>query len=153
MKTFYCENEEKMREMGERLGAILSPGDVVCLTGDLGMGKTTLTKAMCAAQGADYTEVTSPTFSLCNIYKGKNCELRHFDLYRLNSEEELEDIGFEEALEEEGISFIEWCELFPEALPQEYLQVTITGKDTGREITLEGKGAHYQELCERVEAC
>ncbi len=150
MKTFFCEDEEATKNLGLKLGAQLENGDVICLTGDLGMGKTALTKAMCAAQGADYSQVTSPSFALLNVYQGRDFPLRHFDLYRLNVVEELEDIGFAEALEEEGVSLIEWSDLFPEELPENYLQINLMPKESGREITLMPKGARYQELCEKV---
>lgn len=153
MKIFQCENAEATKSLGQYLGKLLTDGDVLCFTGDLGTGKTALIKAMCAAQGVAYSDVTSPTFSLLNIYKGQSCPLKHFDLYRLNSEEELEDIGFEEVVNDGGITFIEWSELFPAALPTEYLQITLTGSGEGRQIELEPHGKHYQELCEKVQWC
>jgi len=150
MKTFVCKDLQATENFGCRLGSTLTVGDVVCLTGDLGMGKTALVKAMATAQGVEAGDVTSPTFSLLNIYKGKRVKLKHFDLYRLNSEEELEDIGFDEELSDECIAFIEWSELFQQALPEEYLQVTIEQEGQGRKITLTPYGKHYEELCEKV---
>ena len=150
MKTFVCKDLTATEEMGRKLGQVLTIGDVVCLTGDLGMGKTALVKAASTALGVAAKDVTSPTFSLLNIYKGKQFKIKHFDLYRLNSEEELEDIGFDEELSDECISFIEWSELFPQALPEEYLQVTIKQEGEGRSITLTPYGKHYAEICEKV---
>ena len=150
MKTFVCKDLTATEEMGRKLGQVLATGDVVCLTGDLGMGKTALVKAASTALGVAAKDVTSPTFSLLNIYKGKQFKIKHFDLYRLNSEEELEDIGFDEELSDECISFIEWSELFSQALPEEYLQVTIKQEGEGRSITLTPYGKHYAEICEKV---
>lgn len=150
MKIFQCANPEETKALGQHIGKLLTDGDVLCFTGDLGTGKTALIKAMCAAQGAAYSDVTSPTFSLLNIYQGQSCPLKHFDLYRLNSEEELEDIGFDETVNDEGITFIEWSELFAEALPEEYLQITLRRSGEGRTVELEPHGQHYQELCEKV---
>jgi len=150
MKTFVCKDLTATEEMGRKLGQVLTTGDVVCLTGDLGMGKTALVKAASTALGVAAKDVTSPTFSLLNIYKGKQFKIKHFDLYRLNSEEELEDIGFDEELSDECISFIEWSELFSQALPEEYLQVTIKQEGEGRSITLTPYGKHYAEICEKV---
>jgi tRNA threonylcarbamoyladenosine biosynthesis protein TsaE len=150
MKKFVCRDLSATEELGHKLGNILVPGDVVCLTGDLGVGKTALVKAVATTLGVATEDVTSPTFSLLNIYQGKKYKIKHFDLYRLNSEEELEDIGFDEELADDCISFIEWSELFPEALPVEYLQVTIKREGQGRSITLEPLGKHYEEICEKV---
>lgn len=150
MKSFVCENQEKTKELGQRLAGLLQSGDVLCLTGDLGAGKTFLTTAIAAALGVNPKDVTSPTFSLLNIYHGTTFLLKHFDLYRLNNEEELEDIGFSEYAGGEGITFIEWAELFPEALPEEYLTIRIANEGTGRKITLEPYGKRYENICERV---
>lgn len=153
MKSFLCKDEEATKKIGQQLGTYLQDGDVVCLTGDLGRGKTTLVKAMCAAQGVKDSDVTSPSFALLNLYQGKTCPLKHFDLYRLNSKEELEDIGFADELYAGGISFIEWGELFLEELPQAYLQIIITDTPQGRMIELRPYGKHYEEFCEKVSTC
>ena len=90
--------------------------------------------------------MTSPTFTLMNVYKGRQLELRHFDLYRLNRQEELQDIGFDEYAGGEGITMIEWADLFPADLPEAYLQITITLIPEGRKITLLPVGKRYEEL-------
>ena len=79
-------------------------------------------------------------------------ELRHFDLYRLDSPEELSDIGFDEYVGGSGITMIEWAELFSTELPDEYLQINITVAKTWRKIILEPRGKKYDVLCEKVEA-
>ncbi|MEG0798641.1 MAG: tRNA (adenosine(37)-N6)-threonylcarbamoyltransferase complex ATPase subunit type 1 TsaE [Acidaminococcaceae bacterium] len=150
MKTIYCANSEATAKLGRALGAVLGAGDVVCLRGELGAGKTLFAKGIALAQGVAEAEVTSPTFAIMNIYQGRELELRHFDLYRLNSGEELEDIGFEEYVGGSGLTLIEWAELFPAYLPEEFLQVTIEVAAVGRQIVLEPQGRHYEELCEKV---
>ena len=117
MVTLYCPDEAATAALGTHLGSLLTDGDVVLLNGDLGAGKTCLVIAAAKALGVDPAEVTSPTFSLMNIYKGKNLSVKHFDLYRINREEELEDIGFSEYAGYDGVTFIEWAELFPEEMP------------------------------------
>ena len=103
------------------------------------------------AKGVPESEITSPTFAIMNIYQGKDTDLRHFDLYRLNRAEELDDIGFDEYVGGCGITMIEWADLFPEEMPEEYLQINISVEKTGRKIVLEPHGRHYEELCEKVE--
>ena len=119
---------------------------------DLGAGKTLLTQGVATALGVAPEEVTSPTFTIMNIYEGKDLEIRHFDLYRLNRPEELEDIGFSEYCGGEGVTLIEWAELFPEELPEEYLQITLLHFGEGRKAILEPKGERASELLKEVEA-
>jgi len=98
-------------------------------------------------------EVTSPTFNLMNVYEGI-CPIYHFDLYRLESEEELEDIGFFEYTEEpEGIVLIEWADKFPESLPENYVRVSIErdpAEENGRIFTFVSVGEEQQEFVEEL---
>lgn len=148
----YLENSEQTEALGIKLGGFLRDGDVVCLTGDLGAGKTLLTQGVARALGVEEHEVTSPTFTIMNIYQGEELEIKHFDLYRLNRPEELEDIGFSEYAGGDGVTLIEWAELFSEELPEEYLQITLLLEPIGRTAVLEAKGERYQELLKEVEA-
>jgi len=116
---------EETQSMGETLGALLLPGDVLLLTGDLGAGKTQFAKGIAIALGVK-KQITSPTFNLIFEYpagEGGPVVLRHFDLYRLDSEEELEDIDYFGLLEDKVVSVVEWGDKFPEALPLEYLLI------------------------------
>ena len=151
MVTLYCPDEAATAALGTHLGSLLTDGDVVLLNGDLGAGKTCLVIAAAKALGVDPAEVTSPTFSLMNIYKGKNLSVKHFDLYRINREEELEDIGFSEYAGYDGGTFIEWAELFPEEMPPENLEIQLLRKDNGREARLIPHGEHYEALARKVE--
>jgi tRNA threonylcarbamoyladenosine biosynthesis protein TsaE len=102
---------------GEAVAAALSSGAVLALRGDLGAGKTHFVKGVAAGLGADPHEVTSPTFTLVNEYMGGRMPVFHFDLYRLESADELVRIGFDDYLAEDGVVIIEWADKFPELLP------------------------------------
>ena len=151
MKEFYCANSEETEKLGFAIGQAAGEGDVICLSGDLGAGKTALAKGIALAKGVPESEITSPTFAIMNIYQGKDTDLRHFDLYRLNRAEELDDIGFDEYVGGCGITMIEWADLFAEDMPEEYLQINISVENTGRKIILEPHGRQYEELCKKVE--
>lgn len=147
----YLKDSEATEKLGKLLGSKVQEGDVICLTGDLGAGKTLLSQGVAVALGVPAEEVTSPTFTIMNIYEGTEIEIHHFDLYRLNRPEELEDIGFDEYCGGEGITLIEWAELFPDSLPEEYLQITLLHAGTGRKAVLEAKGERAASLLQEVE--
>lgn len=114
--------------LGERLGALLAEGDVIVLTGDLGAGKTQLTKGIARALGvAD--DVTSPTFTIQMVYAGRDFELNHFDLYRLERADELEDTGLFDVLGADGVCVIEWGEQFIDQIGDDRLDVVLTRLD------------------------
>lgn len=118
-----------MRALGEATAVLLAPGDVILLSGDLGAGKTQFTKGI--ARGLKVAEpVTSPTFNILLVHEGR-IALNHFDLYRLEHSEELEDIDYFGTLESDGVSVVEWGDRFPDALPSDGLDavITITGDD------------------------
>ena len=146
MAVVYCPDEAATEALGRRLGQLCRDGDVILLNGDLGTGKTCLVTAAAKAMGVDPKEVTSPTFSLMNVYHGKELNIKHFDLYRINWPEELEDIGFSEYAGGDGVTFIEWAELFPEYMPEKYLELKFTRQGEGRQIELCPQGERYEEL-------
>ncbi|MBN2248073.1 MAG: tRNA (adenosine(37)-N6)-threonylcarbamoyltransferase complex ATPase subunit type 1 TsaE [Coriobacteriia bacterium] len=132
---------------GALLAACLEPGDVVALSGDLGAGKTHLVQGVARALDVDGA-VTSPTFNILLVHDGV-LPLYHFDLYRLEDEAQLEDVGFFEMLEADGASFIEWGDRFPDALPPDHLLVTIQRSgDTGRVFTLHPGGVRARVLAD-----
>ena len=147
---YFCGNIETMEALGKRLGRLAKNGDVVCLGGELGAGKTLLCREIAMAQGVDASEINSPTFSIMNVYHGK-MEIRHFDLYRLNTVEELENIGYGEYVGGEGLTLIEWADNFLEEMPEESLDIYIKIVPEGRLIQLLPNGERYLELCEEVE--
>ena len=141
--TFSSASTEQTRALGERIGALLEPGDVLVLTGDLGAGKNQLTKGIARAMGiAD--EVTSPTFALEAVHEGARMPLYHFDLYRLRDADELGDAGLWDALGGDGPCVIEWGEQFADEIGDERLDVYVTrleeqagpGEEPRREIRL-----------------
>lgn len=119
---------EETYNIGEQLAREASPGDVFCLVGDLGVGKTVFSQGF--AHGLGITEpVSSPTFTIVQVYEGGRLPFYHFDVYRIAEEEELEEIGFEEMIDGAGVSLIEWANLLSYTLPQRYKTIEIQ-KDT-----------------------
>ena len=146
--SFDSKETHETIDLGERLGRNLRRGDIVCLFGDLGGGKTTFVKGLAKGLKVKLNSVNSPTFVLMNIYEGK-IPLYHFDLYRLRNTEELQHIGYEEFLYGEGIAAIEWAERLEDLLPKEHLAVRFEHKDEGRRINFSAKGKRYQEMISR----
>ena len=137
---FRCASSQAMRALGEALGRALEPGDVVFLTGDLGAGKTCFTGGVAAGLG-DAGPVTSPTFQIMCVHDAGRMPLFHFDLYRLESADQLEDVGVFEALEDDGACLIEWAEMFAEELGDEHLEVRITREPVGEWVLLDARTA------------
>ncbi|MDR1997119.1 MAG: tRNA (adenosine(37)-N6)-threonylcarbamoyltransferase complex ATPase subunit type 1 TsaE [Candidatus Margulisbacteria bacterium] len=122
-------NLEQTAGLAGALAEILRPGMVIALNGDLGAGKTTFTRALARAAGVQ-AAVTSPTFALLNIYQGARLNFYHFDFYRLNSRDELENSGGQEFIPPpDGIAVIEWAEKIPDILPADYLSIHIAAAD------------------------
>lgn len=117
-------------KLGIELGVKARPGDVFALSGDLGCGKTVLAKGIARGMGID-DDITSPTFSLLEIYHSEP-ELYHFDLYRIETPGELDQLFFEEYWEGDGISIIEWAEKAGKRLPRETTHITIKYIDEKR---------------------
>ena len=150
INRFFLADENATEHFGRLLGSIAADGDVYCLSGDLGAGKTLMCKGVCRSLGVEEEDVVSPTFALMNIYSGKILEVRHFDLYRLNSPEELTDIGFYEYAGGEGVSLIEWGDLFQSELPPEYLQLNLMIVPEGRIVELIPFGLRYEAISREV---
>lgn len=112
-------------KIAAQFAATLTPGSIVGLSGDLGAGKTTLVRGIVQALHGGSRMVTSPTFTLMNVYEG-HPPIYHFDWYRLDSRDALDSIGVEEYLEGRGISIVEWAEKFPDAFPANTRWITIT---------------------------
>jgi len=109
-KQFETQSPEETLSLGEKIGRHLAGGDIVCLFGDLGAGKTTLTQGIARGLGVPKeTYVRSPTFTLVNQYEGK-LPVFHIDLYRIASSQDLENLGLEETLESGGVAIVEWAE-------------------------------------------
>lgn len=135
-------SEEQTRKIGFELAKKAKKGDIYCLSGDLGTGKTAFTKGF--AQGLEIQEdITSPTFTIINEYIGK-LPLYHFDVYRISSLEEMDDTGYEDYFFGEGICIVEWAEMVKELIPNDAFWITIEKdflkKDDYRKIQIEQGG-------------
>lgn len=147
MLTFKTNSPQETSLLGCQLAKFLQDGDIICLAGDLGAGKTLLVKAVADGLGIK-EEITSPTFTVLNVYEN-DIALYHFDLYRLETEEELYDIGFDEYTSSGGVVLIEWPDKFIESMPEQKLWIDIQkGLEDDRIITIKPFGNRYQKLCE-----
>lgn len=143
--VFATGDASETRRAGALLAAYLERGDVIALAGDLGAGKTQLVQGVAQALGVA-EPVTSPTFNILLVHPGA-LPIYHFDLYRLEDEGQLEDIDFYETIEGDGVSFIEWGDRFPDALPAVHLLVIIERTaETGRAFTLLPSGERADTL-------
>lgn len=135
---YLSHSPEETERIGETLGKTLRPGSVVAYRGGLGMGKTAFTRGLARGLGCA-GRVTSPTFTIVNEYSG-TVPLFHFDMYRLSSEEDLFDIGWEDYLDRGGLCVVEWSERVSGALgsPVTVTIEKIPGSDQQRKITIEG---------------
>ena len=140
-------SEQQTADLAVGVARLLQPGDVRCLRGDLGAGKTTFTRALVAALGSP-APVSSPTFTLVHEYKGGRLPIWHVDAYRLRSADDTADIGLDEVfLMGEGVVVIEWPERIEAALPDDHLDIAI--RDTGgntREVTLTPNGPRWADF-------
>lgn len=137
--------------LGYKLGTLANAGDVICLTGDLGTGKTHITKGF--AKGLGITEmITSPTFTIVNEYNSGRLKLNHFDVYRVSDPDEVYAIGFDDYIFSNAVSIIEWANYIEDILPEEILHINISkdlskGEDY-RKITLTPYGKRYDYIKE-----
>ena len=136
-------SEKDTFELGRKIGKESRPGDVYTLIGDLGVGKTAFTKGV--AKGLEISEpISSPTFTIVQVYEEGRLPFYHFDVYRIGDVEEMDEIGYEDYFYGEGVTFIEWANLIEEILPSKYRQITI-------EKDLE-KGFDYRKITIEEEA-
>lgn len=134
-----------LQELGEALGRALGPGDVIGLIGPLGAGKTTFVQGVARGAGVRDRHVASPTFSLVNEHPGR-VPLVHVDLYRIEHARELEELGLAD-LYDRAVVAIEWLDRFPEAAPDERLDIEIAiADDGGRRLTCRPRGARAAAL-------
>ena len=138
--VFRSGDPEETAALGRRIAAILEPGDTILLIGELGAGKTALTKAIAAGLGVT-EEVSSPTFTLVNEYRGR-IPVFHLDLYRLDDPAEAADLGFDDYLNAGGVVVVEWAEKAPGLWPEDHLCIEIERSgETARRLTLAPSGA------------
>lgn len=145
---------EETNALGRKLGAMAEPGQIYCLDGDLGTGKTVFTQGFAAGLGID-GPVNSPTFTIVQQYDDGRLPLYHFDVYRIGDVSEMDEIGYEDCFYGEGVCLIEWSQLIPEILPEEVIRIRIE-KDLEkgfdyRKITVEGLQVKAEEQQAKAE--
>ncbi len=145
---------EQTQRLGARLGASLEPGDVICLSGDMGAGKTMFAIGIGQGWGAKMP-LTSPTFNLMHTHRhlSENKRLYHLDCYRLNSPEEAEQIGLDDVLDGRGPVVFEWPERIESALPAERLWIELRIlEQTRRNLVFNATGERYHALLQAFRA-
>lgn len=148
---FYVNSIDETTTLGFNLGHLLNASDIVCLTGNLGTGKTHITKGI--ARGLNITDIiTSPTFTIVNEYDSGRLKMNHFDVYRVNDPDEIHAIGFDDYIFSESVSIIEWANYIEDILPKEFLHIHIS-KDLSisedyRKITITSYGDRYNYIKE-----
>src|SRR5512143_3578034 len=148
MFSVVTSSHEQTWRIGQMLGSHLEPGDIVCLYGDLGAGKTSFSYGIALGLEVKDQYITSPTFTFVNEYKGR-IPFYHIDLYRLKDPEELEGIGFEEYIGSDGVTVIEWAERAEDELPDDRLSVYLSYVDEhSREIGFLAEGERYEKILE-----
>lgn len=142
----YSQNERELTAIGQRLGSLLQAGDVLVLSGDLGAGKTTLTKGI--ATGLEINQmIKSPTYTIVREYEGR-LPLYHLDVYRIGDDPD--SIDLDDFLYGDGVTVIEWGELLDAAVLSDYLTVRIERSGDGRELRFESHGARSRVLAEEL---
>ena len=147
---FVADSLEKTNFLGRELAFLVLPGDLIALSGELGAGKTTFVKALAASLGIAEDDVSSPSYTLLNEYAGQ-IPMYHFDLYRLEGADDVDDLGFDEYMEGDGLAVVEWADVAPQILPSEYLEIKImiSGEES-RDLELKGIGERYVKIVERL---
>lgn len=133
--TFTCNSETETYELGKSFGEKAKAGDILCLDGDLGAGKTVFSKGFAAGLGITDV-VNSPTFTIIHEYESGRLPLYHFDVYRIEEPEEMYELGYEEYFFGEGVCIIEWSKLIEELIPENATRIIIN-RDAS-------KGADYR---------
>lgn len=151
METIISKGPEETIRLGKRFAALLKKGDVVALTGELGSGKTTLTKGIAKGLGVRRAKyVNSPSFVIIKEYSGR-LPLYHFDLYRLDSASDIETTGYEEYFWGNGVCVIEWAEKIADLLPKEYIKIELRfKKENERSIRFIPKGSRHRGITEKI---
>jgi tRNA threonylcarbamoyladenosine biosynthesis protein TsaE len=140
MKTFSTHSAEETTELGRRLSAELKPGSIVLLRGDLGAGKTTMVKGIAEGfQAAKAEDVTSPTFTLIHEYRGPQVTLFHIDLYRIDTQRELDTLALDDLMTPHSLLLIEWGEKFERFV-----------RERDREITIQHEGGDDRRIIVQI---
>ncbi len=151
MTTLITSSPEETAGVGQKLGGLLLAGDVICLNGELGAGKTKFAQGVARGLGVE-SPVKSPSFTLIHEYRGR-LPFYHMDVYRLNDPLELEDLGYEEYFYGDGVTLLEWADQVRGLLPDERLDIYIDRRPEGedcRELKVKPKGERYRRLVEEL---
>ncbi len=128
MKQILIKNQQDTRQFGRRLGEYATPGTIIAMIGDLGTGKTTLSKAI--AEGLGVQElITSPTFAIVQQYDSGRLPFYHFDVYRIGDSEEMYELGYEEYFFGQGVTVVEWADQIMSLIPKGTLTIHLTYGD------------------------
>ncbi|ASS76615.1 tRNA (adenosine(37)-N6)-threonylcarbamoyltransferase complex ATPase subunit type 1 TsaE [Tumebacillus algifaecis] len=150
MLTYHTTTVEETQAVARALGAIVQPGDLLCLSGDLGAGKTTFTQGLARGLGVE-EPVSSPTFTIIKEYDEGRIPLYHMDIYRLGESAAEEELGFDDYFYGEGVSVVEWAEWLQEVLPADRVQVVHNLTPTHREITFAATGPRSEARLKELE--
>jgi tRNA threonylcarbamoyladenosine biosynthesis protein TsaE len=147
---FFSKSPEQTRRIGMRLGSALKKGDVLCLQGELGAGKTTFVQGIAQGWGS-LDSVSSPTFIIVNVYRRTDgAQLFHLDTYRLESQPEAEELDIDSMLSE-GILIVEWPERLGNLIPEERLWIKLDHiADEQRQMLFNAKGQRYEDLLDGI---
>lgn len=153
MKQFRINDATVTQELGQKLGRLVSDGDIILLDGDLGAGKTTFTKGIATGLGIT-RNIKSPTFTIIREYQTGRLPLYHMDLYRLEDGGG-DELGLDEYFNGNGVCVIEWSQFIANELPSNYLKLSFQRDDanldsTKRSLTVTAYGQHYEELLEQL---
>jgi tRNA threonylcarbamoyladenosine biosynthesis protein TsaE len=150
MTVIITKSAQKTRDLGRKLGQLLQSGDLLCLQGDLGAGKTTLTQGIAAGWGSS-DSVSSPTFVMVNLYRAADeTPLYHMDAYRIESLPEAAQLGLDDMLAE-GALIIEWPERIEPLLPKERLWLNLTHiSETERQLEISANGTRHETLLQVI---
>ncbi len=149
--NFLSRGKNETLKIGRKLAGYLQKGDIVCLFGNLGSGKTVLAKGIASGLGINQDKIISPTFVLIHQHTEAKLPFFHFDLYRLDNLKDILELGYEEYLYADGITVIEWADRLKTLMPSEYLKVELswTAKNQ-RMLKFTALGRRYEELLDII---
>ncbi len=145
------DSPEETIQIGKKIAENLKKNDIICLFGEFGSGKTVLTQGIATGLGIKRDLVISPSFVIIRKYTGRQLSLNHFDLYRLQSTDDILTLGYEEYFYDEAVTVVEWAERMKGLLPKEYLKIEFFVRaDTQRDLKVTAFGSRYRALLSQI---